>query len=99
MARRKIIWSHRAKIKHLEILEFYYRRNQSKSYSQKIYREIKKSIGLLKIQPRLGLKTDNTSVRALIVGDFIVFYEYSKTEIIIHTIWDCNQNPDDLRIK
>lgn len=99
MARRKIIWSHKAKIKHLEILDFYYRRNQSKSYSLKIYREIKKSIGLLKKQPRLGLKTDDASVRALIVGDFIVFYEYTNTEIIVHTIWDCNQNPNDLRIK
>jgi plasmid stabilization system protein ParE len=99
MARRKIIWSHKAKIKHLEILEFYYRRNQSKAYSQKIYREIKKSVALLKKQPRLGIKTDDGSVRALIVGDFIVFYEFTKTEIIIHTIWDSNQNPDDLRIK
>lgn len=99
MARRKIIWSHKAKIKHLEILEFYYRRNQSRAYSQKIYREFKKSVRLLKKQPRLGLKTDDVSVRALIVGDFIVFYEYTKTEIIVHSIWDCNQNPDDLRIK
>ena len=99
MARRKIVWSHKAKIKYFEILEFYHRRNQSKSYSQKIYREIKKSNGLLKNQPRLGLKTDDDSVRALIIGDFIVFYEYTKTEIIIHTLWDCNQNPNDLKIK
>jgi plasmid stabilization system protein ParE len=99
MARRKIIWSHRAKIKHLEILEFYYRRNQSKSYSQKIYKEIKKSVNLLKKQPRLGLKTDDPTVRALIVGDFIVFYEFTKSEIIVHTLWDCRQNPDDLKVK
>ena len=99
MARRKIIWSHKAKIKHLEILEFYYRRNQSKTYSQKIYNEIKKSVRLLKNQPKLGLKTDDPTVRALIVGDFIVFYEFTNSEIIVHTLWDSNQNPDNLKIK
>jgi plasmid stabilization system protein ParE len=99
MAKRKIIWSHRAKIKLSEILEFYYQRNNSKAYSQKIYRELKKSVELLKKQPRLGLKTDDITVRALILGEFIVFYEFNKTEIIIHTIWDCRQNPNDLKIK
>ena len=99
MAKRKIIWSHKAKIKLSEILEFYYQRNKSKTYSQKIYREIKKSVGLLKKQPKLGLKTDDITVRALILGEFIVFYEFNNTEIVIHAIWDCRQNPNDLRIK
>ena len=99
MAKHKIIWSHTAKIKLSEILEFYYQRNKSKTYSQKIYREVQKSVGLLKNHPKLGLKTDDITVRALILGEFIVFYEFNKTEIIIHTIWDCKQNPDDLRIK
>ena len=99
MAKRKIIWSHKAKIKLSEILEFYYRRNKSKSYSQKLYSEIKKSVRLLKKQPRLGIKTDDSTIRALIIGEFIVFYEFNKTEIIVHSVWDCRQNPDDLRFK
>lgn len=99
MAQRKIIWSHKAKIKQLEILEYYYERNQSKAYSQRLYREIRKSIGLLRKQPRLGLRTDDETARALIVGDFIVFYEFTKTEIIVLSIWDCRQNPEDLRIR
>ena len=99
MAKRKIIWSSKAKIKHLEILEFYYQRNQSKTYSQKIYNEIRNSVRLLTKQPRLGLKTDDPTVRALIVGDFIIFYEYTDSEIIVHTIWDCHQNPDGIIFK
>ena len=99
MAKRKIIWSHKAKIKLSEILEFYYQRNNSKTYSQKIYREIQKSLRLLIKQPRLGIKTDDISVRALILGEFIIFYEFTKTEIKVHTIWDCRQNPNDLKIK
>ncbi len=99
MAKRKIIWSHRAKIKLSEILEFYYQRNKSKAYSQKVYREIQKGVRLLQKQPRLGLRTDDETVRALIIGDFLVFYEHTKNEIIVHLVWDCQQNPADLKIK
>jgi len=99
MAKRKIVWSHKARIKLTEILDFYYQRNKSKTYSQKLYREIQKNIRLLKKQPTLGLKTDEELVRALIIGEYIVFYEYSKVEIIILNIWDCRQNPNNLIIK
>ena len=99
MAKRKIVWSHKARIKLTEILDFYYQRNKSKTYSQKLYREIQKYIRLLKKQPTLGLKTDEELVRALIIGEYIVFYEYSKVEIIILNIWDCRQNPNDLLIE
>lgn len=99
MAKRKIVWSHKAKIKLTEILEYYYQRNKSKDYSRKLYRELQKSIKLLIKQPNLGLKTDVESVRAFIVGEYIIFYEYTKNEIVIHSFWDCRQNPKDLIIK
>ena len=73
MAKRKIVWSHKAKIKFTEILEFYYQRSKNKTYSQKLYREIQKGVRLLKKQPTLGLRTDDGSVRALIIGEYIVF--------------------------
>lgn len=98
MAKRKIIWSHRAKIKLTEILEFYYQRNNSKAYSQKVYQEIQKGVRLLKKQPKLGLRTDDESIRTLIVGDILVFYEYTQSEIIVHLVWDCQQNPADIKI-
>ena len=99
MAKGKIIWSHKARIKLVQILEFYNERNQSNQYSAKLYKEIQKSIQLLLRQPTLGLKTNEKSIRALIVGDYIIFYEPSKKDIIIHTLWDCRQNPEELIIK
>ncbi len=96
MAKGKIIWSNKARIKLTQILEFYNERNQSNSYSAKLYKEIQKSIKLLLRQPTLGLKTNEKSIRALIVGDYIIFYESSNKNIIIHTLWDCRQNPEDL---
>ena len=99
MAKGRIIWSHKARIKLTHILEFYNDRNQSNTFSAKLYKEIQKSIKLLLKQPTLGLNTDVKSIRALIVGDYIIFYESLKKDIIIHTIWDCRQNPEDLIIK
>ena len=99
MVKRKIIWSHRANIKLFEILDFYAERNKSDAYSKKLYKKFKKELSLLIKQPEIGTKTDMESARGLIVDEFILFYETTTEMIIVHTVWDCRQNPDDLRIK
>ena len=99
MAQSKIIWSHRAKIKLYSILEFYADRNKSKIYSAKLYTRFNKEIKLLVKHPNLGIKTEIESVRGLIVGEFIIYYEHKDNTIIIHTIWDSRQNPDKLTIR
>ena len=99
MAQSKIIWSHRARIKLYSILEFYADRNKSKIYSAKLYTRFNKEIKLLAKHPNLGIKTEVESVRGLIVGEFIIYYEHQDDTIIIHTIWDSRQNPDNLTIR
>ena len=99
MAKRKIVWSHRARIKLLMILEFYTERNKSKTYSKKLYTRFYKELSLLLTQPEIGIKTELDSVRGLIVEEFILFYEVTTEMIIVHTLWDSRQNPTDLSIK
>ncbi len=98
MAKRKIIWSHRANIKLFEIFDFYAKRNKSTPYSKKLYRKFKKELFLLLKQPEIGTKTDIESIRGLIVEEYILFYEVTPEMIIVHSVWDCRQNPDDLKI-
>jgi|SRR5690554_5431941 len=98
MGKRVIIWSHKASIKLFEILDFYTKRNKSKTYSKKLYKKLKKESSLLIKQPEIGIKTDFESIRGLIVDEYILFYEITQDKIIIHTIWDYRQNPDDLKI-
>ena len=98
MAQVKIIWSHRARIKLYSILEFYAERNKSKIYSAKLYTRFSKEIKLLAKHPNLGIKTEIESVRGLIVGEFIIYYEHRENTIVIHTIWDSRQNPDKLTV-
>jgi plasmid stabilization system protein ParE len=99
MAERKIIWSHRARIKLYAILDFYSKRNKSKTYSAKLYAKFNKEIKLLIKHPNLGIKTEIEFVRCLIVGEYIIYYEHHENSIIIHTIWDSRQNPETLTVK
>lgn len=99
MAKLKIVWSQSANIKLFEILDFYTNRNKSKSYSTKLYKRFIKELSLLHKQPNLGRATDFKPVRGLIVDEFILFYEITKDQIIVHTVWDCGQNPKNLSIK
>jgi plasmid stabilization system protein ParE len=99
MAKRKIVWSNRAKIRLYAILDFYIVRNKSKVYSIKLQKLISKEVNLLLKQPDLGLKTSEDTTRGLIILNYIVYYEIADDKIIIHTIWDSRQNPDNKIIK
>jgi plasmid stabilization system protein ParE len=99
MVKRKIVWSQRANIKLFEILDYHSERNKSKTYSTKLYKRFTTELALLHKQPEIGIKSEIESVRGLIVDKFILFYELTPEKIFVHTIWDCRQNPEDLKIK
>jgi plasmid stabilization system protein ParE len=99
MDKRKIVWSHKASIKLFQILNFYADRNKSAAYSKKLYHKFNKKLSLVIKYPEIGIKTDFNTVRGLIVDDFILFYEETPEKIIVHTVWDCRQNPENLSLK
>jgi len=96
MAKRKIVWSPNAEIDLLKILEYFYIRNGSKTYSVKLNSRIRRAVRLLSNHPLLGLKSDVETVRALVEGDYAIFYQVDSETITINAIWDCRQNPDNL---
>jgi len=96
MAKRKIVWSSKAKFDLLKILDYFYIRNGSKTYSVKLNSKIRRAVRLLSNHPFLGLQSDVENVRALVEGDYAIFYQVDKETIRITTIWDCRQNPDNL---
>jgi len=99
MVQRKIIWSERAKNKLFNILEFYIQRNQSKTYSARLYKLISDEVKLLSRHPQLGFKTTDDTIRGLIIQDYIIFYEVQDNIIIIHSIWDCRRDPARISLK
>ena len=94
---KRIVWTSRAEKIFTYILEFYVERNGSKTYSRKLNQEVKEIIDLLKKHPFLGTITDFENIRVIIRGDYKIFYQIKPAVIIIHLVWDCRQNPDDLK--
>lgn len=96
MVKRKIIWTLKAKNQLFSILEYFAKRNKSKTYSLKLHKKIKSEILITLKQPNIGKQTDILNIRGLIIENYIVFYELLDTNIIILNIWDCRQNPENL---
>ncbi|OFX36664.1 MAG: hypothetical protein A2X05_18965 [Bacteroidetes bacterium GWE2_41_25] len=99
MVKRKIEWSSQSKADLSNILEFFYIRNGSKTYSNKLNSKLRKAIRLLSKHPLIGIQSDVENIRAIIEGDYAIFYQIVEGTIRIITIWDCRQNPDNLTIK
>jgi toxin YoeB len=99
MVKRKIIWSPRAKKDLFDVLDYYFQRNGTKTYSIKLNVNLHNCIRLLETHPEIGVKTDIANIRNLIHGDYEIFYEIKKKSIEIITIWDCRQNQEKLKIK
>jgi plasmid stabilization system protein ParE len=96
MAKRKIVWSPQAKLDQFIILEYYYKRNGNKTYSQKLYKRFKSATRILIKHPEIGIQTDVKNIRTLIEGDYAIFYRINQNIIEVITIWDSRQNPDRL---
>lgn len=99
MAKRRIIWSERAKKTRYQILQFYITRNKNKTYSKKLNNQINQKLQLLINYPKLGIKTDIPYVRGLILDNFIIYYEFDKELIRVLYIWDSRQDPEKLVVK
>lgn len=98
MGQRRIVWSNHARNALFRILEFYTTRNGSKTYSKRLYHKINSELEILRKHPNIGVNTEMQNIKGLIVDDYIVFYEYDKKTIIVHTVWYSRQNPDKMSI-
>jgi plasmid stabilization system protein ParE len=86
MVKQKIEWSSRAKTDLSTILEFFYIRNGSKTYSKKLNSKLRKTIRLLSVHPLIGIQSDVEDIRAIVEGEYAIFYQISEEAIRIITI-------------
>ncbi len=97
MVVRKIVWTNSSKIELYQILEYFIERNQSKTYSLKLYKKINTEIVKLITQPEIGKITNMINVRALLIECYFIFYEINEKDIVILSVWDTRQNPKKLK--
>ncbi|MBM3434824.1 MAG: type II toxin-antitoxin system RelE/ParE family toxin [Bacteroidetes bacterium] len=94
---RRIIWTVRAQNDRKRIFEYWNNRNKSKLYSRKLNGLIRQSVGLIAKYPRMGKPTNESGVRVKVLKDYLIIYQIMPKELVILTLWDCRQNPDDLK--
>jgi toxin YoeB len=94
---REIIWTKRAQKDRIAIFAYWNKRNGSALYSRKLNELIKGSLMLISRHPLIGQLTNKENVRVKILRDYLIFYETTAREIIVLSIWDCRQNPEDLK--
>jgi len=69
-------------------LEYWINKNKSKTYSIKLNKLFVESLKILSEHPNIGRQTSDNNTRVRIVRDYLIFYEVTKTEIIIQSMWD-----------
>ena len=94
---RQVIWTERAQKDRIAIFTYWNKRNESFVYSKKLHESFKESLKLISRHPLIGKLTNKKNVRLKILKDYLIIYEITESEIVVLSIWDCRQNPSDLK--
>ncbi len=90
----QIVWTIDAKEHLNEILEYWYQRNGTKTYSQKLYQTAKNALKTLAKYPESGRLTENSQIRAKIIKDYYLFYKFNNTHLFVVGFCDMRRDPE-----
>jgi len=93
MVRLTIYWTQTAINQRNYIFKYWNKRNKSFKYSRKLNTSIKERTSLLKLNPKLGKKTEFNNTRVISLGHYSIFYKNKNSNIYIMSFWDNRQNP------
>lgn len=80
-----------------KILEYWIERNQSTSYSQKLYETFKNVISILSKYPESGFVTSQNGVRCRVIKDYYLFYSFNDTYLTILGFCDSRRDPNFIK--
>jgi plasmid stabilization system protein ParE len=96
MARKKVVLTSEAKQSILEILDFYIQQNGNAVYSNKLAKQIKSTIKLIAQYNFMDKQTNLENIRVYIQERNAIFYEFNNNKLIVHLVWDCRRDPNQL---
>lgn len=89
MAKRyKVIWSTQAELDLQEILLFWIRKTQSKTFSVKLNQEILSATKLLQSYPFAGKLISKNDFRRILVRYYLIIYRIENMQLRILRIWN-----------
>lgn len=93
---RKIIWSSRATFEKREIFNYWNNRNKSQIYSKLLNELFNEKLLIVASSLLIGRKTNFENIRIVIVRENLIIYKIFKSQILIVSIWEGHQNPENL---
>ena len=95
----KIVWTEKANIERLRILQFWIDNNKSRVFSLKLDKLFISAIRDLSKKPTIGRKTEFENVRVKIVREYLIFYEIIRQDLVILSVWDGRRDKKTLKIR
>lgn len=96
---RDIRWTIRALDDKLDIMEFWYQRNQSLNFPIKLEKLFLQSLGLLALHPEMGLVfSKDPLILYKTVHGYRLYYTFETLSITLLAIWDTRRNPDKFKL-
>ena len=98
MEQREIKWTPRAVQERNLILDYWYFRNKSLTYSVKLNTLFSASISLMARQPEAGkLFNREKSIYFILVKSYRIYFHFSEETFVVLSIWDTRRNPVDFK--
>ena len=96
MVKRKVIWSDDAIEEMFEIMKYYIFRNKSKTYSNKLYKDIKLILKTLDFSITFPRKTSDKKLFYIIHNHILVGFDIVDNDLFVQLVSDERRNPDFL---
>ena len=93
---KEIVWSQKAEDDLMQILEYWYNRNKSIVFPEKLTDEIFEAIQILKSHPNFGRKINQAEFRRVLVRYYLIIYKPENEQIKIIRIIDGRQDNMDI---
>ncbi len=94
MAKRTVEWSKTALIDLVEIMNYYIKRNKSKTYSQKLNRDIRLKLETIDFTVALPQKTSVEDLFYFTHNHISVCFEISNNSLKVQLVIDDRRNPE-----
>ncbi len=64
--------------------------------AKKLNKLIKEALKIISNHPNSGKPTDKENVQVKVLRDYLIIYQSTEIGIVVLSIWDCTQNPDEI---
>ena len=99
MAKKEIVWSSLAKLQLENVLEYYFARNESPTYSLKLLNEVEDLLNTLLNSELIRRLTSNKTTRVISMKVYLIFYEINENQIEIVSFWNNRQDIKNRKVK